>query len=66
MPVPVKQRGFVVLERRWIVERTFAWLSQYRRVSNDDEATTASSEAMIMIAMIGPSSRTCVTFSDRL
>lgn len=50
-PAP-DQRGFVVLARRWVVERTFAWLTQYRRLSKDYEATTASSEAMIMIAMI--------------
>jgi putative transposase len=52
VPVPAEQRGFVVLARRWVVERTFAWLSQYRRLSKDYEATCASSEAMIMIAMI--------------
>lgn len=47
-PVP----GFVVLPKRWIVERTFGWLGRYRRLSNDYEATTASSEAWIHIAMI--------------
>ena len=45
-------RGFKVLPKRWIVERTFAWLGRYRRHSKDYEALTASSQAMILISMI--------------
>jgi len=44
-------KAFTVLAKRWIVERTFAWLSKYRRVCKDFEADTASSAAMIQIAM---------------
>ena len=47
-----EQKGVVVLPRRWVVERTFAWLSQYRRLSKDYEGSVSSSEAMIQIAMI--------------
>jgi len=44
--------GFVVLPKRWIVERTFGWLGRYRRHSKDYEYLPESSEAMIRIAMI--------------
>jgi putative transposase len=50
---PIKAKGFVVLPKRWIVERTFAWINRHRRHSKDYERTTQSSEAMIYIAMIG-------------
>lgn len=43
---------FEVLPKRWIVERTFAWLGKYRRLSKDYETLTECSEAMIRIAMI--------------
>lgn len=44
--------GFVVLPRRWVVERTFGWLGRYRRLSKDYEELTDNSEAMIRLAMI--------------
>ena len=50
---PVGVKGFVVLPKRWIVERTFAWLARHRRHSKDYEKTTASAEALTYIAMIG-------------
>ncbi len=48
---PEGAKGFVLLPRRWAVERTFAWLTQCRRLSKDYEALPASSEALIYIAM---------------
>ncbi len=47
-----EQQGFVVLPRRWVVERTFAWLNNYRRLSKDYEECMCSSEAMIFLASI--------------
>tara|TARA_B100001971_G_C17954407_1_gene414199 strand:- start:44 stop:679 length:636 start_codon:yes stop_codon:yes gene_type:complete len=49
---PKDQKGFVVLPRRWVVERTFAWLSRNRRLSKDYERLCDTSETMIKIAMI--------------
>ena len=45
-------KGFQVLPRRWVVERTFGWLIRNRRLSRDYERRTGNSEAMIKIAMI--------------
>jgi putative transposase len=47
-----KQKGFEVLPRRWVVERTFAWLNNYRRLSKDYERLTETGEAFIQIAMM--------------
>ncbi|MCK1823794.1 IS5 family transposase, partial [Streptomyces sp. XM83C] len=44
-------KGFVVLPKRWIVERTFAWLTRSRRLARDYERLPASSEAMILWSM---------------
>jgi putative transposase len=49
---PADSQGFVLLPRRWVVERTFAWLGRCRRLSKDYERRTSSSEAMIHVAMI--------------
>ena len=45
------QRGFAVLSRRWVVERTFGWLGRQRRLSKDYEALPASGAAWVQIAM---------------
>jgi len=49
---PIGAKGFVLLHRRWVVERTFAWLGRYRRHSRDYERKTESSEAMVKISSI--------------
>lgn len=46
------ESGFVILPKRWIVERTFGWLNQNRRLSKDYELLPEVSEAMIQAAMI--------------
>jgi putative transposase len=45
-------KGFKVLPRRWVVERTFGWLGKHRRLSKDYERQTNTSEAIVLIAMI--------------
>jgi putative transposase len=45
-------KGFVVLPRRWVVERTFSWIDQNRRMSKDYERLSASGEALVYAAMI--------------
>ncbi len=48
---PEGQKGFRVLPRRWVVERTFAWITQCRRLSKDYEVLPTTSEALIYLAM---------------
>ena len=50
---PKGAKGFVLLPKRWVVERTFSWLGRWRRLSRDYEHRTESSEAMIHVASIG-------------
>jgi putative transposase len=45
-------KGFQVLPRRWVVERTFGWLGRYRRLSKDYEGLTETSKALIYAAMV--------------
>ena len=44
---PVQQHTFQVLPRRWVVERTFAWLGRQRRLSKDYEALPETSDPLI-------------------
>jgi putative transposase len=44
-------KGFILLPRRWVVERTFAWVNTYRRLSKDYEYWVYSADAMIYAAM---------------
>lgn len=48
---PRGQKGFVVQKQRWKVERTFAWLGRFRRLSKDYEYRVESSEAFIYLGM---------------
>lgn len=50
---PDGQVGFAVLPKRWVIERTFAWLYQHRRLSKDYENPVESSEAVVHVTMIG-------------
>jgi putative transposase len=49
---PAGQRGFALLPRRWVVERTFSWLLQSRRLAKDYERLCETSEALVYIAMM--------------
>ena len=49
---PEGQRGFQVLPKRWIVERTFGWFNRYRRLSKDYEQDPRMSEGMVYLAAI--------------
>lgn len=54
----VGQQGFVVLPRRWVVERTCAWLGRYRRLSKEYEHRTEYSETWVYVASIARMLRT--------
>jgi transposase len=45
--------GFEVQHRRWVVERTFGWLTRWRRLNRNYEHTLASSRAVVQVALIG-------------
>jgi putative transposase len=49
---PADAKGFVLLPKRWVVERTFAWLGRYRRLSKDYERLSSTSAAMVKISGI--------------
>ena len=49
---PRDKKGFVLVPIRWLVERTFAWLGRYRRLSKDYERLTENSEGMVYLASI--------------
>lgn len=51
--IEISQRitpGWAVLAKRWVVERTFAWLNHFRRLSKDYEISTKTAETFVMIA----------------
>jgi putative transposase len=50
-PAPLQGRGFRVIPRRWVVERTFAWLGRHRRLAKDYERLAETTEALVYAAM---------------
>jgi len=51
VPKPPGRKGFTLVPRRWVVERTFAWLGRYRRLSKDYEFYAHTAETMVTLAM---------------
>ena len=49
---PPGSKGWILLPKRWVVERTFAWLLRFRRHSQDSEQETPTSGAMVYVSMI--------------
>lgn len=49
---PSGTRGFSVVPRRWVVERTFSWIARNRRMSKDYERKVQTSETLIQVAMV--------------
>ena len=49
---PLEKKGFVILPKRWVVERTFGWLNWCPRLSKDYERLPITSDTFIYIAMI--------------
>ncbi len=62
---PVGVKGFVVLPKRWIVERTFAWIVRCRRNSKDYERKPENSEAIVYLTMIALMSKRLALFNLR-
>ena len=54
------QDTFAIMPKRWVVERTFAWLGNYRRLSKDYEVTVQAAENMVRIAMLRLTLKKCV------
>lgn len=62
---PRGQKGFVTLPRRWVVERTFAWLNRNRRISKDFEETIESATVWLYIAHVKLLSRRLARHTER-
>lgn len=58
--------GFKVLARRWVVERTFAWMGRYRRMSKDYEFLTQTQETMMSLAMTRTMLKRTVKLIDQI
>jgi len=62
---PDGAKGFVLLPRRWVVERTFGWFNLYRALSKDYEVLPGNSEAIIYTVMIHLMIRRLARYPDR-
>ena len=58
-------KGFEVLPRRWVVERTFAWLGRNRRLAKDFENTVESATAWLFMASVQLITRRIATLCDK-
>lgn len=58
--------GFKVLARRWVVERTFAWIGRYRRMSKDYEFLTQTQENMMVLAMTRTMLKRAITLTNQI
>ena len=63
---PDGAKGFVLVARRWLVERTLSWINRCRRLAKDWEASIASSEAWLLIASIRQLSRRLARLASRI
>jgi transposase len=61
---PDGAKGFVLVARRWVVERTLSWINRCRRLAKDWKASIASSEAWLLIASIRQLSRRIARVAD--
>lgn len=51
--LPTTRRGFVLLPRRWVVERSFAWTARFRRLARDDERVPPVLADLHLLALVG-------------
>ena len=58
-------KGFIVLPKRWVVERTFGWINRARRLAKDFEATIQSALAWLLIALAFLLTRRLARLSDQ-
>ena len=49
---PEAQKGFVLLPRRWVIERSFAWTTRFRRLTRDYERLTSTVEGLHLVAFV--------------
>ena len=60
--LPTAKRGFVLLPRRWVVERSFAWMARFRRLARDYERLSETLVGLHFVAFAMLMARRFVTF----